>query len=169
MNHMTSQEVLTHLRYTGWASRKLLEAVKSLGADQISKDVSVSHGSILGTLAHTYFGDAVWYSRVVDPQAPVPNPKEIPSLEGLDVRWREVLGKWEAWAETLSDVDLEKMVSFTRMNGETAQSSVKHLVLHLVNHGTLHRGQVVGMLRQAGVKPPATDFLSYILDPAVKA
>jgi hypothetical protein len=31
--------------------------------------------------------------------------------------------------------------------------------MHVVTHGTLHRDQVVGMLRQLGVKPPATDIV----------
>jgi uncharacterized damage-inducible protein DinB len=33
--------------------------------------------------------------------------------------------------------------------------------MHVVNHGTLHRGQIVGMLRQLGVKAPATDIVFY--------
>jgi uncharacterized damage-inducible protein DinB len=32
---------------------------------------------------------------------------------------------------------------------------------HLVNHSTYHRGQVVTMLRQAGVKPVATDLIAF--------
>ena len=35
------------------------------------------------------------------------------------------------------------------------------IVMHVVNHGTLHRGQIVGMLRQLGVKAPATDIVFY--------
>ena len=30
-----------------------------------------------------------------------------------------------------------------------------------MNHATLHRGQIVGMLRQLGAKPPATDIVLY--------
>jgi uncharacterized damage-inducible protein DinB len=37
------------------------------------------------------------------------------------------------------------------------------LVLHLVNHATLHRGQVTSMLRQVGQKPPNTDTFTYAL------
>jgi len=33
-----------------------------------------------------------------------------------------------------------------------------------VNHATLHRGQVMSMLRQLGVKPPATDLIFYYRD-----
>jgi uncharacterized damage-inducible protein DinB len=31
----------------------------------------------------------------------------------------------------------------------------------VANHDTLHRGQIVGMLRQLGGKPPATDIVFY--------
>jgi uncharacterized damage-inducible protein DinB len=34
-------------------------------------------------------------------------------------------------------------------------------VLHVVNHGTLHRGQVAGMLRQLNIAPPNTDMIGY--------
>jgi uncharacterized damage-inducible protein DinB len=35
---------------------------------------------------------------------------------------------------------------------------------HVVNHATLHRGQVVGMIRQLGVAPPSTDLLFYLME-----
>lgn len=31
----------------------------------------------------------------------------------------------------------------------------------IVKHGTLHHGQIVGMLRQLRVEPPATDIVYY--------
>ena len=31
------------------------------------------------------------------------------------------------------------------------------------HHATLHRGQVVGMIRQLGIVPPTTDLLSYLM------
>jgi uncharacterized damage-inducible protein DinB len=42
-------------------------------------------------------------------------------------------------------------------------------VVHVVNHATLHRGQVVGMLRQLGIRPPATDLVFYYYEQAVPA
>jgi uncharacterized damage-inducible protein DinB len=33
---------------------------------------------------------------------------------------------------------------------------------HVVNHATMHRGQIVGMIRQLGIDPPATDLLFYL-------
>jgi uncharacterized damage-inducible protein DinB len=37
------------------------------------------------------------------------------------------------------------------------------ILLHMVNHSTPHRGQVVGMLRQFGQQPPNTDLFSYYM------
>ena len=31
-----------------------------------------------------------------------------------------------------------------------------------VNHATMHRGQIVGMIRQLGIEPPSTDLLFYL-------
>jgi uncharacterized damage-inducible protein DinB len=39
-------------------------------------------------------------------------------------------------------------------------------LLHVVNHSTLHRGQVMGMLRQLGKQPPATDIFNFYLQAA---
>lgn len=158
---MTSDEALLHIRYTGWASCRLLDAAKQLPADLLSKDQSVSHQSILGTLAHTFFGDSVWYMRTVDTSLPYPDPKSVPDLETLDSRWRELHRKWEAWAQTLTEADFERPVAYRLRDGSTGETSVKHVILHLVNHATLHRGQVMALIRQAGVPPPPTDLIFY--------
>ena len=49
--------------------------------------------------------------------------------------------------------------TFTRPLGET--------LVHIVNHGTYHRGQVATLLRQLGKIPASTDYLLY-LDAAAK-
>ena len=41
--------------------------------------------------------------------------------------------------------------------------------MHVVNQGTLHRGEIVGMLRQLGVNPPATDIVFYYYEQAAAA
>ena len=46
------------------------------------------------------------------------------------------------------------------MRDTDQQGALEDLVVH-VNHATLHRGQVVGMMRQAGVTPPATGLRHY--------
>jgi uncharacterized damage-inducible protein DinB len=69
--------------------------------------------------------------------------------------------KWEAWADGLADRDLERVIDYKMMNGTPGSTPLWQIVLHVVNHATLHRGQAMGMLRQMGVAPPHTDLIYY--------
>ncbi|HWF07221.1 MAG TPA: DinB family protein [Bryobacteraceae bacterium] len=156
---MTPAEAQLHIRYTNWASNQLLDAVAALSAEDRERANGISHGSILGTLAHVMFADWIWYTRVV---APIDRPAE--TLEVLQRDWPDIQRRWEAWSDSLTDAALDRFVSFKRANGAESGAPVWQIVLHVVNHGTLHRGQVMGMLRQLGVAPPATDLIRYYLN-----
>ena len=158
---MTAQEARTHIRYSGWASRKVLEAALALPSQDLAKPMSVSHESIAKTLTHIYFADAIWYSRIADSSYPVPSHDALPPLDFVVGEWPRLQAKWEAWADAADDADLARQVPFKSRFVGDAGLPAWQIVTHVVNHATLHRGQIVGMLRQLGVKPPATDIVFY--------
>ena len=82
-------------------------------------------------------------------------------METLTVDWQNLQENWEKWSEGLSDCDLDRDANYTLLDGTPFTTPVWQIVLHLVNHATLHRGQVMAMLRQLGTKPPATDLIFY--------
>lgn len=165
---MTAAEALLHFRYTRWASQKLLDAAACLDDETRQRFLGVSHESIVKTLGHTYLADRIWYTRVVEPDLPLET--DAP-WEMLATKWQEILDGWERWATSLDDAALERVVAYRSLNGDPFESPVWQIVLHVVNHATLHRGQVMAMLRQVGVKPPGTDLIFYYreLDAARKA
>src|SRR5580692_12248819 len=109
---MTAQEARIHIRYSGWASLKVPEAALALSPEDRAKPMSVSHESIAKTLAHIYFGDAIWFSRIADPSYPVPPHDALPSLDFVVEEWPRLQGKWEAWANAVTDSDLAHQVPF---------------------------------------------------------
>ena len=155
---MTPAEIRTHLRYSGWASQRLLDAAKKLNPDDLTRNTGVSHDSILGTLSHIHFADRIWYSRVVDANEPVIRQSDLATLE---TEWPAIQRKWEAWAENVQPADLERKVASKSMDGIAYEIAAEKAVLHLVNHDSLHRGQVMAMIRQLGIAPPATDLMMY--------
>ncbi len=49
---------------------------------------------------------------------------------------------------------------YENSKGEQFKQPIFQMLLHVFNHGTYHRGQLVTMLRQLGVENiPATDFI----------
>jgi uncharacterized damage-inducible protein DinB len=89
----------------------------------------------------------------------------LASAEAVFVDWPALQKQWEGWADSLADEDLERIVSFQRLKAVRVLAPASHLVNQGVNHATMHRGQVMGMLRQLGLMPPATDLILYLLQP----
>jgi uncharacterized damage-inducible protein DinB len=159
---MTSAEALLHLRYSAWASRKIMEAVRALPEADFQKPVGVSHGSLQGTLAHILYADWIWFTRVI---APMEEPGQ--TREALERIWPELQDKWVAWAEGASDEEMNRLVQYeSRLYGQMTRP-VWQILLHLVNHATLHRGQAMSMLRQTGIVPPHIDFMNFYPEAAV--
>jgi uncharacterized damage-inducible protein DinB len=86
-------------------------------------------------------------------------------LQQLRTRWQAITEDRRGYLATLSDADLPRELRFTRLNGDVFSMPLEHQMQHVVNHATLHRGQAVGMIRQLGITPPATDLLFYLMAP----
>ena len=154
---MTSTETRLHLRYSAWASRKLVEAIRLVPDSDVEKSVGISHASLLGTLAHILWADWLWFTRVVEPLE-----KPGQTREALETIWPELQDKWIAWAERAEDSEMNRVVEYRSiLDGQMARTLAWQIVMHVVNHATLHRGQAVGMLRQMGIAPPHTDLMNF--------
>ena len=151
---MTTQDARTHLRYSGWASRRVLDAALQLPAEQIQRDLKVSHKSVLDTLNHIHWADRVWLYRVLG------RPMEEPDGP-IEVAWPELQRRWEEWSDSPAADDLDRVIFYKDAKGNAHQAVLSQIILHVVNHATLHRGQVMAMMRQLGVAPPPTDLIFY--------
>ena len=52
-------------------------------------------------------------------------------------------------------------IPYENLRGQRFEYALGHMMQHVVNHSSYHRGQVVTLLRQLGRTPPNTDFLEY--------
>jgi len=151
---MTADEIRTHLRYSGWASRKLLDATLKLDPEQQKRDLCSSHKGVLETLGHIHFADRIWLSRIH-------GEKFEPPVEAIEIDWPRIQTQWERWSDSLQDSEVTRLVAYHDMKGNPYETPIWQICLHVVNHATLHRGQVMAMFRQLGVPPPATDLIYY--------
>jgi uncharacterized damage-inducible protein DinB len=157
-----SAEVLReHLRYTAWASHRLVRAVEHLSADQLAHDFHTADRNIVGSLVHVFAADRIWLSRV-EGESPFAFVSEGDyNLHVLQIDWPLVSQKWNEWAESLTDDQARQEIAYRDLKGNPYVSAVWKIVLHVVNHGTHHRGQVSGFLRTLGHAPPQLDLIRY--------
>ena len=167
------QLLLTFLDYSAWANQQLLNLCGSLTVEEQERDLGASHRSIAATLRHSFYAERVWRQRLladaVPPMIQVGNqslfrdPDPEPGIDALSKAWPEVSRSLREWLEGLEDADLDTELSFRYPGGETLSVSRAKLLLHSVNHSTLHRGQVLVMLRNLGKQPANIDIFSFYM------
>ncbi len=154
--------------YTEWANELTLHAAAGLSDDQLRQDFKISHGSIFGTLLHMAGAEWIWLERWHGRSPFGPDawaqwrPDGCADLQTLNTRWREVIERRRSYLAGLAEDLLTTVLAFRLLNGDESAMALANQMQHVVNHATLHRGQVVGMIRQLGITPPATDLLFYL-------
>lgn len=59
--------------------------------------------------------------------------------------------------------ELDHLFPYKNLKGDPFESTFTDTLFHVVNHGTYHRGQIITMLREAGVeKVVSTDLIHFI-------
>jgi uncharacterized damage-inducible protein DinB len=150
-----------HLDYSAWASRRLVDQATMLAPEELTRDFRTSDNNVLGTLTHVFAADRIWLSRVKgEPPRAFITPEDR-RLEVLQGDWPALHQKWKLLTDSLSDQDVLANISYTDTKGNPYVSPLWQILLHLVNHGTHHRGQVSGFLRAMGRTPPPLDLIAY--------
>jgi uncharacterized damage-inducible protein DinB len=150
------------LDYSRWASERSLEAARPLTEEELARDVGTSYGGVLGTLAHVFQADRIWLSRLQGaPRFALADPDETWTLDALAEAWTRTADGWREWVSGVSD--FEKVLDYKNLAGQSHSLPLWQVVLHVVNHGTYHRGQVTTMLRQLGYAPVSTDLHLFYL------
>lgn len=148
--------------YMLWADRTVLGAVREVSPDDLTRDAGVSFGSLLGTMAHMLGSQRMWLSRFSgQPLERIPGAADFPHLLAWIHGWEETASETEAFVAGLADEQLATLITWTNSRGETSTRPLWQPLLHMVNHSSYHRGQVISMLRQMGYKAPSTDLIQY--------
>ena len=85
-----------------------------------------------------------------------------PDLATLNERWRDIIDRRARYISELDETRLAAELPFKLLSGDPNSMRLVDQMQHVANHATLHRGQVVGMIRQLGIDPPSTDLLFYL-------
>jgi uncharacterized damage-inducible protein DinB len=162
---MAIADLRTLFAYDRWANARLFEVMADLSAEQLAAPVASSYPSILQTFAHLVAADWVWLRRWQG-ENPTGFPDWIanPSLGQLRERLAEVESEREALLASPVAGDPERLIDYRTFSGTPYRNRLADLCLHVVNHSSYHRGQLVTMFRQVGATPVSTDFVVFKRD-----
>jgi uncharacterized damage-inducible protein DinB len=135
-------------QYNRWANRRVLDGLKNQTVPE----------KALNLLSHVVLAESVWQMRLSE--KPVSTGVfDVLSLEEID----EMMTRNEAgWTSLLeSTEDYNRKLDYKMLNGTPVQSSISDILTHIFNHGTYHRAQIASEMRQSGLDPASTDFISF--------
>ena len=67
-----------------------------------------------------------------------------------------------SWLGFIDEEDrFDRMLKYNNYVGDYYETNIRDLMTHLVNHCTYHRGQIAVLLRERGLEPINTDFVTY--------
>jgi uncharacterized damage-inducible protein DinB len=145
-------------------NRKMWDSyIMPLSYEQFTQAVDYSHGSVRDQIIHLMSVDAVWFSelRGVEPSEPSP-PATFDDRKLIRVHWDNVEQRMRDYlAELRDDMLFDKPIEEPE---EDKDLIVWQVLLHVVNHGTDHRAQLLRVLNDLGVKTTSQDYIFYVYD-----
>jgi uncharacterized damage-inducible protein DinB len=169
---MNKDDIQLLFEYDRWANRRVLRAVSTLSAEQFTRDLGGGFRSVQNTLVHILGGEWGWLTFWKE-ASPGPafladlwarhdalfTPTAFPDVAAVEQKWAEVEKEQADFVNGVTNELLEKLLPVRDTGIRLA-----HLMQHLVNHSSYHRGQVALMLRLLDAKPLATDFHLFLLE-----
>jgi uncharacterized damage-inducible protein DinB len=145
-------------------NRKIWDSyVTPLSLEQFTQDVSYSHGSARDQILHLMSVDEGWFCelRGVEPSEPLP-PAEADDRDRIRAHWDIVEKMMRNYLAALRDDMLsDKPIKEPE---EDRDLIVWQVLLHVANHGTDHRAQLLRLLNDLGVKTTSQDYIFYVYD-----
>ena len=156
------KEVLTQLSaYNVWTNGLLLDVINGLPEEKQKQEVPSSFKSLYTTLLHMYNAESIWWQRMkLQERINIPGETFKGDLKELGNLLLYQNRQWNEWITTANPHQLEHVFHYQNSKKEQFKQPIYQMLIHVFNHGTYHRGQLVNILRQLGVdKVPATDFI----------
>jgi uncharacterized damage-inducible protein DinB len=168
---MNKDDIQLLFEYDRWANGCVLQTASVLGAEQFTRDLGGSFRSVRDTLIHIIAGEWGWLTickestltsafvtELWDRIYATFDAKAFPEIVAVRAKWVEVEREQVEFVNGVTDESLKRMLPI-----RATHLSLAHLMQHMANHSTYHRGQVSLMMRQLGAMPVSTDFARFLL------
>ncbi len=157
-----SESLQSQLQYHRWATSRVLTEVQQLDSERLVRNLHGSFASVYDTVVHLYQADMFWVVGGVErPNGKREDYASPGCMYDLAEVWLAVIDRMIAFAASLSESEWERKIAYKSMAGVGYESPIWQMVVHVVNHGTHHRGQVTSMIRQLGEKPVSLDLIAF--------
>lgn len=144
-------------------NRKMWERnVASLSQDHFVDEVEYSRGSVRNQVVHMMSADNYWFSGLRgEVMPPDLDPTQFEDRVVIRSHWDKVEQDMRKYLDGLQD---EMLLKHPLKEGIDQALITWQILLHVVNHGTDHRAQVLRVMHDFGSDTKEQDYIFYVFD-----
>ena len=145
--------------YKSWADRELFAVLAG-----VSPEHAEPLRTCIRTLNHIHVVDRIFRAHLSAEARPfdATNTKATPTLAKL----RDDVAATDAWYEQyvarVGATELAQVIDFQFTDGDRGRMSREEILLHVIAHGTYHRGNVGQELKSISVAPPRDLYTKFL-------
>ncbi|MFD4704135.1 DinB family protein [Gottfriedia sp. NPDC058432] len=154
--------------YHVWANGVIIDRLKELPKEIYHKEIQSGFSSVSKVLSHIYLTDYAWFDilsgKSMNEAMAFTNQLreqvETKGIEEMQIIFLDLSERNKAFLN--SQEDNEKLIVVDNPYAGLLETSTSESVLHVVTHGSYHRGNIATMLRQMGHTSVMQDFGLYL-------
>ena len=160
---MTPSQVQTLFDYHYAAFDKIWDCVAGLSPAQFLAESDYSIGSIRSQLAHCMIVDIRWLARLQAETPPEMAYEDYPDQAALRREWERIRDEVSGFVRGLAAADLDDIVDLDFPDQVGIERNPRwQILLHVVNHGTDHRAQILARLHELGAPTFEQDLILHL-------
>ena len=150
--------------YNVWANQRIADCITKLSEEQVNRVLVSSFTSIYATILHLWDAEAIWWQRLkMQEQLEIPGTAFTGTAVELCNNLLKQSKQWKDWTDLATEAAMEHEFIYRNTKKEQFKQPVHEIMMHLFNHQSYHRGQLVTMFRQVGfTEIPNLDYISFV-------
>lgn len=147
--------------YNKWANDRIIATMATVPEALMEQHVESSFTSLRLTITHLWEAEYTWFQRLHLAENIVsPGGDRVLSINTILSEWEKQSSAWIDLVIKATDAQLSHVFAYRNSKKEEFKQPVYEVMLHVFNHATYHRGQLVTILNQLKIKHiPPTDFI----------
>jgi uncharacterized damage-inducible protein DinB len=147
--------------YNIWATKMIVDIILTLPEEKQMQELPSSFNSLYKTVLHMWDAESIWWQRMkLQDRFIIPSDNFKGSMTDIGYGLAQQSKLWQEWVSNASDMAIDHVFQYQNSRKEQFKQPIYQMLLHVFNHGSYHRGQLVNILRQLDIeKIPQTDFI----------
>lgn len=148
--------------YNIWANSLLIDWLSQTSLEQFQQPLVGSFRDIEETTLHIVAAEQIWHQRLVNNVSEWLGITFIGDRAMMLATWKRTSDDLKQYIFDLSEEKLTEKFSFSNREGTAFFMERYKALVHVFNHSTYHRGQLITLLRQVGFTGVGTtDLINY--------